>query len=91
MHDRLFVKEVSVDLDTLVVPSPEERLFAKGDLHVLAQLKLSAAQREVVMLTGTGHTAVEIGAKLGLVPDTVATHIRRARAVFRKALQKRGR
>ena len=35
--------------------------------------------------------AVEIGAALGLVPDTVATHLRRARAAFSKALQKRGR
>jgi DNA-binding CsgD family transcriptional regulator len=51
----------------------------------------SAAQREIVMLSGMGHTAVEIGAALGLLPATVATHIRRVRAAFRKALKKRGR
>jgi DNA-directed RNA polymerase specialized sigma24 family protein len=33
---------------------------------------------------------VEIGAALGLVPNTVAPHIRRVRAVLRKALKKWG-
>jgi DNA-binding CsgD family transcriptional regulator len=66
-------------------------LIAKKELAILGNLKLSAVQREIVTRAGMGHTAVEIGAALGLVPDTVATHIRRVRAAFRKALRKRGR
>jgi hypothetical protein len=31
------------------------------------------------------------GVSLGLLPDTVATHIPRIRAAFRKALKNRGR
>jgi RNA polymerase sigma factor (sigma-70 family) len=90
VHDRLFVNEECVDLDALMVPSPEERVLAKERLQVIARLKLSAAQREIVTRTGMGHTAMEIGASLGLLPSAIATHVRRVRAAFRKAL-KRGR
>jgi RNA polymerase sigma factor (sigma-70 family) len=91
VHEWLFVEEGRADLDVLMVPSPEERLLAKEELKVMVRLKLSAAQYEIVTRTGMGHTAVEIGAALGLMPNTVATHIRRVRAMFRKALKKRGR
>jgi DNA-directed RNA polymerase specialized sigma24 family protein len=78
VHDGLFVNEecYRVDFDVLMVPSPEERLLGQEELEVLTRLKLSAAQREIVTLSGMGHTAVEIGATLGLLPATVATHRR---------------
>jgi RNA polymerase sigma factor (sigma-70 family) len=90
MHDWIFVDEryYRVDIDAIVVPGPEEQLIAKKELAVLGKVNLSAVQREIVTRAGMGHTAVEIGATLGLVPGTVATHIRRVRAAFRKALKK---
>ena len=79
----------SVDPDTIAVPSLEARWMAKTELAILGKVKLSAVRREIITLAGMGYTAVEIGAALGLVPDTVATHLRRVRAAFGKALQKR--
>ena len=93
IRDWIFVGEQCprADVEVLNVPSPEAQVIAKEELAILSEVKLSAVQREIVRRTALGHTAVEIGAALGLVPDTVSTHLRRARMAFSRALQKRGR
>jgi RNA polymerase sigma factor (sigma-70 family) len=79
-------KEHPVDTSAIDVVDIERRLIAKEQLARIAQLKLTATQREVLMLTALGHTAPEIGAMLGIPHNTASTSLRRARAVYSQAL-----
>jgi RNA polymerase sigma factor (sigma-70 family) len=86
VHGRIFVDEgyYRVDIDAIIAPGPEEPLLAKEELRVIARLKLSAGQREVVALASLGFSGPEIAAKLGMPLGTVFTWLRRARAAYRR-------
>jgi RNA polymerase sigma factor (sigma-70 family) len=79
-------KEHPVDTSAIDVVDIERRLIAKEQLTRIRQLKLTAKQREVLILTALGHTAPEIGAMLGIPHNTASTSLRRARAAYRQAL-----
>jgi RNA polymerase sigma factor (sigma-70 family) len=83
-------REHPIDPDAHAVPSPEARFDAREELAAIARLKLSPPQREVVRLTALGYTAEEIGARMKLSPNTVATHLKRARKAWERAKGKRG-
>jgi RNA polymerase sigma factor (sigma-70 family) len=79
-------KEHPVDSIALGVVDIDRRLTAKEQLAGIAQLELTAKQREVLILTALGHTAPEIGALLGIPHNTASTYLRRARAAYGRAL-----
>jgi DNA-directed RNA polymerase specialized sigma24 family protein len=79
-------KDHPIDTSAIDVADIERRLIAKEQLARIAQLKLTAKQRDVLILTGLGHTAPEIGAMLGIPHNTASTCLRGARAAYRWAL-----
>jgi RNA polymerase sigma factor (sigma-70 family) len=83
-------REHPIDVDAHAVPSPEASFDAAEELAAIARLKLSPPQREVVRLTALGYTAEEIGVRMKMSPNTVATHLKRARMAWERAKGKRG-
>ena len=86
VHARVFVDEgyYSVDIDAIMVAGPEGPLLAKEALRVIARMKLSAGQREVVALASLGYNGPEIAAKLGMPVATVFSWLKRVRAAYRR-------
>lgn len=63
-------------------PSPETQANARQELAAVWRLRMSDAQRLAVGLAAYGHTAREIGERLGIPEDTAATYIKRARKAY---------
>jgi RNA polymerase sigma-70 factor (ECF subfamily) len=70
-------------------PSLEARTLAWETLGALAQLR--PERRDVLALTALGMTMKEVGAYLGVNPNTVATRLRYARRDLARILRRGGR
>ncbi|WP_437659816.1 RNA polymerase sigma factor [Sorangium sp. So ce1182] len=71
-------------LSMLAAPSPEDRLVARGLLRAFNRLRPEL--REVLALTATGLTMLEIAESLAIPRPTVATRLRLARRLFARSL-----
>jgi DNA-directed RNA polymerase specialized sigma24 family protein len=67
-----------------MVAGPEGPLLAKEALRVIARMKLSAGQREVVALVSLGYNGPEIAVKLGVPVATVFSWLKKVRAAYRR-------
>jgi RNA polymerase sigma factor (sigma-70 family) len=89
-RNRLFARGPThanpIDVEAVGVPSPAELFDSKEELGMLERMKMSPTRREVVRLTALGYSAREIGERLGIPEDTAATHLKRARKAWEKAL-----